>query len=282
MQGVTTEQRGGRPDAERVLRAAAVVAVAALCAPVLRLLAYVWDNTEFYGHAFLVPLASVLVAWRSRSQVAHAFLHGEPPRFGPPLALLAATVTVAAVFGDIVAAAGAGAIASLAATAYGIGGAALLRPLGPALALLAFVVPPPGFVQNALLFQLKLLVTEWSGRLLQTAGFPIAWSGNEVLVPGHALFVADACSGLTSIVTLLPLSVVVTYLLNRGVWRRVVVIASVVPFSIAANVLRVAITVALVPRIGAAAAEGLLHETFGLSTYLVGTLALVGLARALR
>jgi exosortase len=282
MQGVAKGGQAVRLGADLLLRVGAVAAVALLCVPVLRLLAYVWQNTEFYGHAFLVPLASVLVAWRSRGELAQAFLHGAPPRSGPLLALLAATFTVAAIFGDIVAAAGVGAIASLAATAYGIGGTALLRPLGPALGLLAFTIPPPGFVLNGLLFQLKLLVTEWSGRLLQALGFTIAWSGNEVLVPGHALFVADACSGLTSIVTLLPLSVVIAYLLNRGVWRRVVVIASVVPFAIAANVLRVTITVALVPRIGTAAAEGLLHETFGLATYLVGTVALMALARVLR
>jgi exosortase/archaeosortase family protein len=96
------------------------------------------------------------------------------------------------------------------------------------------------------------------------------------------LYVADACSGLTSIVTLLPLACIVAYFLSHGVWRRVVVVASVVPLALAANIFRVIVTVQLVSSQGVEFAQGLLHESFGVATYVLGTLAVIGVARILR
>jgi exosortase/archaeosortase family protein len=55
-----------------------------------------------------------------------------------------------------------------------------------------------------------------------------------------------------------------------------------VPLAMLVNILRVVVTVKLVARIGPVAAQGLLHESFGLATYAVGTALLVLLARWLR
>ena len=65
-------------------------------------------------------------------------------------------------------------------------------------------------------------------------------------------------------------------------WIALGVVASVVPLAIAGNVVRVLVTVQMVSVIGGEAAQGLLHESFGVATYVVGTLALVGVARLLR
>ena len=74
----------------------------------------------------------------------------------------------------------------------------------------------------------------------------MAASGNIILVPGHELFVANACSGLNSVVTLLPLAVVIGYFLCGGLWRRVVLVASVLPLAFFGNAARVAGTVMIV------------------------------------
>ncbi len=82
--------------------------------------------------------------------------------------------------------------------------------------------------------------------------------------------------------SLLPLACIVAYFLSHGIWRRGLLIASVVPLAMGANLIRVITTVQLVDSRGAVYAQGLLHETFGLATFVVGTLALLGLARVLR
>jgi exosortase len=150
------------------------------------------------------------------------------------------------------------------------------------LSLLVLMVPPPGFVNDRILVQLKLMVTQAAVGILQALGYTVAPVGNQLLVPGHTLFVADACSGLTSIVTLLPLAVIVAYFLSHGLWRRLVIIFSVVPLAVGANIIRVIATVALVSSRGIEHAEGLLHQSFGLTTFIGGTLVLLGIARLLR
>jgi exosortase len=144
------------------------------------------------------------------------------------------------------------------------------------------MVPPPRFLMYQLLYRLKLIVTDTAVALMQALGQPVMAEGNQIVVPGHTLFVADACSGLTSIVTLLPLSCIVAYFLSRGIWRRAVVVASVFPLTIAANILRVVVTVQMVSSIGIEAAQGSLHESFGVFTYVLGTLSVIGVARLLR
>ena len=81
---------------------------------------------------------------------------------------------------------------------------------------------------------------------------------------------------------MLPLGCIVACFLSRGVWRRAVIIGSVVPMAMVANVIRVIVTVLMASRIGVDAAQGALHESFGVATYVVGIVGLTAIARALR
>jgi len=256
----------------------------ALCLPALWFLSFVWiwRFTEFYGHVFLLPLVALYVLYENRHEVQAVLRELRPPPLGPLVVFAAAVYEVATVVGDAGFLAGQGVPIVLAAAAYAVGGTRLLRPFTLPLVFLVLMVPPPAPVIYALTARLKLFVTDVAVSLLHTGGAPVLAEGNRISVPGHTLFVADACTGLTSIVTLIPLAAVVAYFLSHGVWRRLAVLGSVVPLAMAGNVLRVTVTVLLVSRIGVETAQGLLHQGFGLATYAAGTLALVGVARLLR
>ena len=261
----------------------AVFAIAVLlCLQALRGLAFLWGDSQFYGHGYAVPMVAAYLAYQNRRAIRAAIRNPRPPALGPLVAFSAAAFGVLALVGDVGFGAGVGIPLVLGATAFAIGGRRLLRPLALPLVFLALMVPPPRFLIYQALFRLKLFVTDSAVALLQAAGVTVAAEGNQVLVPGHTLYVADACSGLTSIVTLLPLACIVAYFLSHGVWRRVVVVASVVPLALAANIFRVIVTVQLVSSQGVEFAQGLLHESFGVATYVLGTLAVIGVARILR
>jgi exosortase len=267
---------------DRLLVIGAASVAIGLCWPALQGLSFLWSGSRFYGHAWALPVAAAWVAWTRRAALGRALREPHPPAAGSLLVFAVAAAYVLAVVGDVGFAAGLGIPLLLGATAWALGGMPLLRPLLLPLAFLALMVPPPRFVQFELLFRLKLFVTEVAISLLHAFGVTVVAEGNQVLLPEHTLFVADACSGLTSIVTLLPLSCVVATFLSRGVWRRVLVVLSVFPLAIGANVLRVVATVLLVSYLGEEAAQGLLHESFGLATFTLGTLAVIGVARVLR
>ena len=267
---------------EWVLLAIILAAAVALSLPAVQGLSFIVRNVEFYAHGYLVPAVAVYLVYQRRRELAAALRDPQPPPYGFAIAFLAGTFQLLMVVGDVLSGAGLGIPIVLGAAAYGAGGGRLLRPLLLPLAFLALMVPPPGFVLNDLLTHLKLFVTEVAVGILHAMGRPVLAEGNRIEVPGHTLFVADACSGLTSIVTMLPIACVIACFLVGGVWRRLVVVAAVVPLAMAANVIRVVATVELVSRIGIGAARGLLHESFGLATYVLGTLLLLATARLVR
>jgi exosortase len=266
------------------LALAAVVFALALgvTLPAILGLRFLFERSEFYGHGYLVPVVAAYLAWGKRREIRRALLRLEPPRWGAPLALAVGSFELLMIVGDVGFLAGIGIPLVIGSAAYAVGGLRLLRPLALPLAFLALIVPPPRFVLYEILFRLKLLVTRTAVELLQMAGTPVLAEGNQILIPDHTLFVADACSGMTSIVTMLPIACTIAYFLTPGIWRRAAVVASVVPLALGANILRVILTVTLVPWIGIEAAQGSLHQSFGVATYAVGTLALIGIARILR
>ncbi|MCP4007858.1 MAG: exosortase/archaeosortase family protein [bacterium] len=262
--------------------AAIALACAGVCYPAVNLLRYMWTSSEFYGHAYAVPAVAAYLLYRNRAKIRVGFSDLQPPLLGAPLLFAVAALEGIAILGDIGFGAAVGIPFLLAATAFAIGGRRLLTPMALPLVFLILMVPPPAFLLDQVLIQLKFFVTDVSVNLLQTFGQVISARGNQVMVPGHTLFVADACSGLTSIVTLLPLSAIVAFFLSHGIWRRLVVVGSVIPLAVSANIFRVTLTVLLVSSYGGEFAEGMLHETFGLGTYIAGTLALIGVAKVLR
>ena len=265
-----------------LLSAGIVLAALVVCLPALDLMSGIWNRTEYLAHGYAIPAVSVLFAYRRRTDLKRALTTPSAPALGPLAVMGAAAFEALAIIGDMGFVAGLGVPLLLAAVAYAVGGLALLRPLALPLGFLLLMVPPPRFLTYEILFRLKLAVTELSVRAMQLAGQTVASDGNQILLPGSTLFVADACSGLNSIVSLLPLACIVAYFLSHGVWRRVVVVASVVPLAVGANLVRVIVTLQLVDSRGVEYAQGLLHEAWGLTTFVAGTLALVGLARVLR
>ncbi len=253
-----------------------------LCIPSILQLSFLWRDSDFYGHAYALPIVAGYLVYSDRKRIARLLRRLQPPIYGPLVLLGAGLFEVLMYMGDVGFFAGLGIPLVLAASALGIGGVPLLQPFLLPLSFIALMVPPPRFLMYEVLFRLKLVVTDTAVALMQAAGQTVIAEGNKILLPGHTLFVADACSGLTSIVTLLPLSCIVAYFLSHGYWRRAVVFASVVPLAVAANILRVVVTVAMVSVVGIEAAQGSLHETFGVATYVLGTLSIIGVARVLR
>ncbi len=280
--GLETPPGAGAPPPATLLRVLCLLVAAGLLVPGLLLLSPIWERSEFFSHGYLIPMIAVFLLYRQRRELLRAFREGVPGRFGAWAVLGAASFEVLSVIGDAIFPAGLGVPLVLLAACYAIGGRELLRVTALPIGFLIFMVPPPGVVINTALLNLKFAVTEISVGTLHYFDYPVAAAGNQLMIPGHTLFVADACSGLTSIITLIPLSAIVAYLLSHGFWRRVVIMLSVVPLAMAANAVRVMVTVIAVPAWGDEVAQGLLHETFGVSTYIIGTLALLGIAKILR
>ena len=250
--------------------------------PGLRVLAEAWSTVEYASHGFLVPWVALWAATAHRETLSG--VDPEPMRGG---ALLMAGCLVlylgvlalgeASLLGLI-------AVATVISAILALWGLTWAKVLRFPLAYLLFMVPLPSSWVTPLIVELQLLVSGFAVDVLHFAGVTILKEGNVLILAGdRMLFVAEACSGITSLITLLPIGVFVAYFTEHVLWRRIVLVAEVVPIALAGNLLRVLITVWLSIEISVEfATEGPLHEWAGILTYVVGCICLLAVGRGLR
>lgn len=150
-----------------------------------------------------------------------------------------------------------------------------LRRLWFPVALTFYLIIWPGWAIDALTAPLKTFVSEVVSEGLYAAGFPVAHAGAVISAGPYQLLVADACSGLNSLVALTAVGAVYLYAVKHGDWRvNALVIAALVPIAVAANILRVATLVLVTHNLGYDAGQGFLHDGAGLLMF-AAALALV-------
>jgi exosortase len=253
--------------------------VLAVFAPALATLAGEWSAVEHQSHGFLVPIVSAMAA-------RHLAIGGPPARpdgRGAGLLLVSLVVYAFGFTAGSPTALGLALCGAVAGSVWYLRGAAWLRRLAFPLGYLLFLVPLPAPWVAALVVPLLEFVTAGSVVVLRVLGVSVLREGNVITLPGgESLFVAEACSGLTSLVTLIPIAVLIAWLAPLSTARRVLLVALVVPIAMGANLLRVVGTALGTAAFGARAmTDEPVHSLVGLSVYVVGCLALLALARAL-
>ena len=142
---------------------------------------------------------------------------------------------------------------------------------------LLFLVPLPGFVLEAITGPLKELVSSGVAGLLSLLGYAVERNGVALTVNGHDLLVADACSGMNSLMSLLALGLLYTQLSGRRSAARVaLVLAGMVPIAIAANMARVLLLSLVAVHLGDEAARGWIHDVAGFLVFGVALSLLIG------
>jgi len=256
-------------------------AVLAAFLPALIALVGVWTSVDYYSHGFLVPLVAYWAAARSR--VRFSIIENRDRR-AVFAAIAVALLYALGLASGSVSLQGLALVAAVASGAFYLGGSTGLRVLAFPLAFLVFMVPLPPDWLTPLIVNLQLLVSSTAVDLLASLGSAVARSGNVIELPGgETLFVAEACSGITSLVTLTPLAIVLAYFTEKTLARRLTIVLAVIPAAMLGNLLRVIATVLAAERYGAEAATGnWLHESAGLITFTLACLALIGLGSLMR
>ena len=233
----------------------------------------VWREDE-YAHGPLILAVSAFLAWRSRDALRE---RGSAPLTGAGLALVVVGLLswlLGRTQGLMPIEAGSllFVASGMVALAWGSQG---LRILAFPLAFLLFFVPLPGFILDAATAPLKELVSTAVAHLLAFFGYAVERAGVVLLVDGNELLVADACSGLNSLMSLFALGLLYAHLRGASRRRTLLLAAAVIPIAVVANILRVVALVLLTVHFGPDAADGVMHEALGLSVFVVALLLLV-------
>jgi exosortase B len=150
-------------------------------------------------------------------------------------------------------------------------GKATLRAVAFPILFMAFMVPLPGGVVDAVTQPMKLAVSWVAEVVLYGVGYPIARTGVILSIGPYQLLVADACAGLHTLFTLEALGLLYLNLVTTASWARNVGLALlIIPISFAANVIRVIALTLVTYHFGDEAGQGFLHDFAGMVLFISG------------
>jgi exosortase len=246
---------------------------------VLAKLVHDWGADENYSHGFLVIPLALYFAWERRARLAA--LPRQPSSAGLLLIVGSVTVLVAGVLGAELFLSRVSLIGLVAGTIWFVFGWPHLRLLTFPLAFLFLMIPIPTILFNQIAFPLQLLASRFGEGALRVCGIPVLREGNVIVLATTTLEVAEACSGIRSLISLLTLGLVYGYFVDRRPLVRAVIALSTIPIAIVANGLRVAGTGVAAHYIGREAAQGFFHTFSGWLVFVVAFMLLLGVIRVL-
>ena len=143
------------------------------------------------------------------------------------------------------------------------------RTLSFPLLLLVTMIPLPMLVYNRVTLPLQLLSSQAATAIIQFVGGSVYRDGNVLHLPHTTLGVAEACSGLHSLASLVVAALLLGFAECTQLRSRVLLVILAVPFAIAVNVIRVTGT-AFLAEVNPDYAEGFYHSFSGWVIFLVG------------
>ncbi len=240
--------------------------------PVLIDLIINWYEDANYSHGFLVPFISGYLIWRKRKELAS--LNFSINNFGLALLIVAMGFFIignaASEYFTV--------RFSLVLSVFGL----VLYLLGPAvikktwfeILFLLFMIPIPYVIYFSATFPMQLLASKVTAFLLDLLGMPVIRQGNIIHLPNDSLEVAEACSGLRSLVSLLALGAIYAYITQKKLWAKVLLFLSTIPIAVIGNVFRVFVTSVMVYAGEVQVTDEPLHSIMGASVFVIAFILL--------
>ena len=231
-----------------------------------------WDMNGDYSHGWAIVPLSLYLAWERRTAlrstpaapstwglliIAGSFLLLTMGTLGAETFLARLSLVVLAT----------GAIVFLLGWAH-------LRLLAFPVAFLLLMIPIPSVIANRVTIPLQFVASRFGESMLSAGGVPVLREGNVISLPAVTLYVAEACSGIRSLMSLFTLGVLYGYFTEQRAWIRVALCIATVPIAIVTNALRVSGTGYAAHWYGARAAEGFFHTFSGWIVFLAAMVLL--------
>lgn len=243
-------------------------------------LVHQWLNDPNFSHGFFVPLFSGFVLWQERGRLSR--IVPRPSWIGLAVIAFALCLLTLGQLGAELFLARSSLLVLLAGLVILFLGWEFMRAAFFPWAFLLLMIPIPAIVLNQITFPLQLLASKVAATVLPLLGVPILREGNVINLPSMALEVAEACSGIRSLMSLVTLAIIYGYLTERRLWVRWLLALSSVPIAVVANSVRIIGTGLLVQYWDADKAEGYFHASWGWIIFVVSLLMLYALHALIR
>jgi exosortase len=244
-----------------------VLLIGWLYSSILFHLASQWAEDPNFSHGFFVPLFAAFVLWRDRTRLAN--LPRRPTSCGILIVALSLAVLIVGILGAELFLARVSLLLLIAGLVLAFLGTSHFRAVLFPLSFLLLMIPIPALIFNQVTFPLQLLASKFAAGVLPWLGVPVLREGNIINLPAMSLEVAEACSGIRSLLSLITLAVIYGYLRTGVTWLRVALGLAAVPIAIFSNSLRIVVTGLIVQYWNPHKAEGFFHLFSGWLVFLV-------------
>ena len=248
----------------------AILLLAVFARPLLMLVSYV-AGSQLHSYVLLVPFVSAYLLYLRRDQL--------PKKHSTDLLLalvsLAVGLSLFAYTQSLDVAARAPAINTrivlltssflccLAAGGFLFFGRDWMRSAAFPLAYLIFMVPMPDAMADALETVSKYASAEVTNLFLYLSGTPFLRAGLIFQLPNMTIEVAQECSGIRSSWVLFITSILAANLFLKTPWRRLVLVAFVIPLAILRNGFRILVIALLCVNVGPQMIHSVIHRRGG-------------------
>jgi len=236
-------------------------------------LVYDWWRDDNYSHGFVILPLALYFAWERRDAFSSSVIR--PNNLGLLVVLGSLAMLLVGLLGVeffVTRMSILGVISGFVLFVFGWG---RLRVLLFPIAFLILMIPIPAIVFNQIAFPLQLLASRFGEWTLIAFGVPVLREGNVIQLANTNLEVAEACSGIRSLISLLTLGIVYGYFTDSRIGFRLALALVTIPIAIFANGMRVAGTGVAAHYYGKEAAEGFFHTFSGWIIFLVAFLCLL-------
>lgn len=251
-----------------------------LYAPVFPELWRDWNQDPNYGYGIFVPFISAFLVWRKRKEISQI----PPTPYGPGLlvVLFGFLIYLIGIAGNELFSTRVSFIVVLFGILVTIWGKQGTKTVLFPLFYLLLMIPLPYILYYAIASPMKLFATKWAVYAVDMLQITVHHEGNIIYLPNTTLEVANACSGLRSLMALFTFGLVFAYTAQKTLFFRGILIIAIFPIAIVSNIIRIIVTSLLAYYKGAETAHSFLHETSGIVVYSIATILLISLHEMIR
>ena len=222
-------------------------------------------NLDDFSHCLLIPLVSGYILYSHRKSIA------SNKQSGGTLGLSLMLVSMAvffygfghswSIFERI------GTVGCLIGLVGYLFGSKLIRIQAFPLFYLILAIPIPFVIYGKISRALRGIVTSLSASILHVIKIPAYNQGNVLVVDEHVLGVVDACSGIRSIMAIISVAILFTYLFKAGIWGGIILTALTLPIAVSMNIIRVLTMAFFLFKFNLDLTEGALHSALGFGIF---------------
>ena len=256
-----------------------LVAIAWMYAGVAKGLVAEWLSSPDASYGLLLVAIAAFVVVDRRSRVASEVDPSDRPWIGAALLALGSMMYAVGQLGADVFITRLSLPVVIGGAVAVLAGVRVLRTVAAPLVFVAIAIPLPALLVNAITLPLQLVASRIAEATLTAASVPVYRDGNVLTLPSTVLEVAEACSGLRSLVSLVAVATMIAWLTPTAIGRRLAIVLAAIPIAIVMNGLRVAATGLACEVFSPKAATGGWHTFTGWVTFVLSLGLLTVVAR---